>query len=462
LTACLFPLLYLTLELPKRIINDAISSDQSFIYVEWLDREFDQVTFLMLLCGAFLISVLGHGLTKMRINTLKGILSERMLRRFRFQLISRIMRFPQPYLKRTSQGEMVSMITSEAEPMGGMMGDAISLPVLQAGQMITILAFLFLQSFWFGLAACALIPLQAWLLPKLQREINLYNKERIKEVRHLAAEIGETASGAPTLRSNVGWRHRLLIITRRLGTLFDIRLTIYKKKFFMKFLNNFINQLTPLFFYSIGGYLAIKGQVSVGALVAALAAYKDLSSPWKELLNYYNRVQDLSLRWHLIIDRFNPQGMVDEELFDEGPEDIPHLDGDIDLRNVTVVDHNGDAVLEDITQHVPKGTLVAVSAADQEERRALADLFTREVVPVSGSVSIGGEDLNKLHQMVIATRVGYAEMTPYVFEGNFGDNVMMPLRGAPVQALDIPEDGQAKEKQRAIESERSGNSTDAW
>jgi ABC-type multidrug transport system fused ATPase/permease subunit len=158
--------LYLTLELPKRIINDAISSDQSFIYVEWLDREFDQVTFLMLLCGAFLIYVLGHGLPKMRINTLKGILSERMLRRFRFQLISRIMRFPQPYLKRTSQGEMVSMITSEAEPMGGMMGDAISLPVLQAGQMLTILAFLFLQSFWFGVAACALIPLQAWLIPK--------------------------------------------------------------------------------------------------------------------------------------------------------------------------------------------------------------------------------------------------------------------------------------------------------
>ena len=100
-----------------------------------------------------------------------------------------------------------------------------------------------------------------------------------------------------------------------------------------------------------------------GALVAALAAYKDLSSPWKELLNYYNRVQDLSLRWHLIIDRFDPQGMVDEQLFDEGPEEIPHLDGDIELQNVTVVDHNGDAVLEDITQHVPKGTLVAVSAA---------------------------------------------------------------------------------------------------
>ena len=33
---------------------------------------------------------------------------------------------------------------------------------------------------------------------------------------------------------------------------------IYKKKFFIKFLNNFIAQLDPVFFYSIGGYLVLR------------------------------------------------------------------------------------------------------------------------------------------------------------------------------------------------------------
>uniref|UniRef100_UPI001FE511DD ABC transporter transmembrane domain-containing protein n=1 Tax=Shimia gijangensis TaxID=1470563 RepID=UPI001FE511DD len=460
LTTCLFPLLFLTLELPKRIINDAISADQPYVYIDWLDIELDQVTFLMVLCGAFLLSVLVHGLTKMRINTMKGILSERMLRRFRYQLISRIMRFPQPYLRRTSQGEMVSMITSEAEPMGGMMGDAISLPVLQAGQMATILVFLFAQSVWFGLAAVALIPLQAWVIPKLQRQINLHNKDRIQEVRKLSAEIGETATGAATLRVNAGWRFRLAEITRRLGTLFDIRLTIYKKKFFMKFLNNFITQLTPFFFYMIGGLLVIRGQVSLGALVAALAAYKDLSSPWKELLNYYNRVQDMGLRWHLISERFDPIGMVDEELFDGTPEEIGHLDGDIELKRVTVTDHSGDAILEDISLTIPNNALVAISATDQEERHAIAELLTREVLPAAGKVLMGGRDLNELHQMVIAARIGYAEVSPYVFQGTFGGNLMMPLRHQPLDAVILPDDLRVGEEARDSESMRSGNSTD--
>lgn len=226
-TSTLFPLLYLTLELPKRIINDAIGAASSTIEV-W-GYTFDQVTYLAILCAAFLISVLAHGLMKMKINTMKGVMSERMLRRFRYLLITRILRFPQPYFERVSQGELVSMVTAESEPMGGLMGDMISQPVLQAGQMITILSFLFLQSFWFGVAAVALIPLQAWLIPRMQRQINLLNKKRIQEVRILAAQIGENASGAATLRANAGWPWRMSMLSYQLGRLYLIRFDIYQK-----------------------------------------------------------------------------------------------------------------------------------------------------------------------------------------------------------------------------------------
>jgi len=203
-TLLLFPPLYLTLELPKRIINDAIgaASDQ----INFFGIALDQVTFLMCLCMLFLLAVLMHGMMKMRINTMKGVLSERMLRRLRYQLITRLFRFPKPFYQRTSQAEIVSMVTGESEPLGGMMGDAISQPIMQAGQMLTILVFLFLQSFWFGLAAIAMIPFQAWLIPMLQRQVNVLNKKRVRELRKLAGEIGETAAGSTTLRTSGGYR----------------------------------------------------------------------------------------------------------------------------------------------------------------------------------------------------------------------------------------------------------------
>ncbi|RBW63373.1 ABC transporter transmembrane domain-containing protein [Ruegeria sp. A3M17] len=455
LTVLSFPFLYASLELPKQIINDAIGAPNDSVTL--FGFTFTQVQYLLILCFAFLATVIASGLMKMRINTMKGILAERMLRRLRFTLIHRAMRFPKSYFATTSQGELVSMITSEAEPMGGLMGDAIAQPVFQFGQMMTIVTFLFMQSVWFGLASIALIPLQAWLIPKLQRQINLLNKERIQQVRHLSSEIGESAAGISDLRANGGWRYRLAQFSHRLGTLFEIRFKIYNKKFFMKFLNNLITQMTPFLFYSVGGYLAITGEVTVGALVAALGAYKDLSGPWKDLLTYYNQVQDMSLRWEIVIERFAPDNMIPEELFVGEPESIPHLSGDIELRNVTVRDDDGKTILEDIDLTIPKGARVAIQSSNAAERGALAQLLTRELLPIQGSVTIAGHDLLKLHQTVIAARIGYAYSRPYLFDGTLGDNLLMPLRTHPQHERDAKK----APSRWQIEAVRAGNPPDS-
>jgi len=451
LTVVSFPFLYVSLELPKRIINDAIGSPTESI--DLFGYDLTQVEFLMVLCVAFLVTVLASGLMKMKINTMKGVLAERMLRRLRYQLIARMMRFPKPYFRTTSQGELVSMITSEAEPMGGLMGDAIAQPVFQLGQMMTIVTFLFMQSVWFGLASIALIPLQAWLIPKLQRQINQLNKSRIQEIRSLASEIGESAAGISDLRANGGWRFRLALFSDRLGRLFEVRFLIYRKKFFMKFLNNMITHLTPFLYYSVGGILAIRGEISVGALVAALGAYKDLSSPWKALLLYYNQVQDMSLRWDIVTERFAPRGMIDEALFDGEPDDIPHLRGKVEFRNVSVEDQDGNIILEDVNLTIPHGARVAIQSSRAAERAAFGQLLTRELLPSRGEVILSDHPLEELHQAVIAARVGYAHSRPYLFDGTLGGNLLMPLKMKP--------QGDVGRNRKVAEARKSGNSPDS-
>ncbi len=455
-TLLTFPILYLSLELPKRIINDAIGGTGEG--VEILGTSISQVQLLMLLCTGFLLAVLVNGLLKMRLNTMKGVLAERLLRRFRFQLLTRILRFPRPYFRNTSQGELVSMVTSEAEPLGGIMGDMVSQPILQAGQMITILVFLFAQSVWFGLAAIALIPLQAWIIPLLQRQINVLNKSRIQEVRRLSADIGETAAGVSDIRTNGGLRYRMSLFSNRLGNLYDIRFEIYQKKFFMKFLNNFINQLTPFFFYSVGGYLAIRGHITVGALVAALAAFKDMSSPWKELLAYYNTTQDVALRWEAVTERFASSSLVEDCLFDGVPDGVASLKGDIEIHDVTVRNDDGQTLLEDINLTIPQGARVAIKADNEAAGLAFADLLTREVIPQRGSVKIAGHELNSIHQVTLANCIGYAHSQPHILQGTLGENILMPFKNKPVDGKGIHanvEDFQEKAAQ-------AGNSIDPF
>ena len=305
MTVASFPFLYFTLELPKIIINDALAQSGSRTI---FGQTLGQVHYLFALCGIFLALVLVNGAFKYVINVYKGIVGERMLRRLRYELYSRVLRFPLPQFRRVSSGEIVQMINAEVEPLGGFIGDAFALPAFQGGTLLTILVFMFVQDPILGLAAVALYPVQIAVIPRLQRQVNQLAKARVRQVRRMADRINETVAGVRDIRANDATQYERSRFSRELGVVFDIRFKIYKKKFFIKFINNFLAQLGPFFFFSIGGYLVIMGDLTLGALVAVIGAQKELYAPWKELLTYYQLMMDVHIKYEQVVAQFDPPG----------------------------------------------------------------------------------------------------------------------------------------------------------
>jgi hypothetical protein len=114
-----------------------------------------------------------------------------MLRRLRFELYSREPRFPLPYFRRVSAGEIVQMINAEAKPPGGFIAQAFVRPAFQGGTLPTILTFMFVQDRIMGAAAIVLYPFQIYGIPKLPRQVNLLGKARVGQVcARVARESG--------------------------------------------------------------------------------------------------------------------------------------------------------------------------------------------------------------------------------------------------------------------------------
>src|SRR5919108_491141 len=227
MTAASFPFLYYTLQLPKLIINDALAESGSRTI---LGQSLNQVHYLFALCGVFLALVLINGAFKYVINVYKGVVGERMLRRLRYELYSRVLRFPLPHFRRVSPGEIVQMINAEVEPLGGFIGDAFALPAFQGGTLLTILVFMFVQDPILGLAAVALYPVQIAVIPRLQRQVNQLAKARVRQVRRMADRINETVAGVRDIRVNDATQYERARFSKELGIVFDIRFDIYTKK----------------------------------------------------------------------------------------------------------------------------------------------------------------------------------------------------------------------------------------
>src|SRR6266849_252499 len=243
LTLASFPFLYYSLKLPKTIINRAI--DGKHFPQTFLGIDFDQVPYLMVLCGIFLALVFINGAFKYYINTYKGQLGERMLRRFRYLLYVRLLRFPPSYFQKNSSAQIIPMITVECEQLGGFIGDAFVTPLFQGGQLLTMLFFMFMQDATLGVAAIALYPIQGYIIPKLQAKVNQLQKRRVRTIRQVADRVQDSAAGIIEIQANDTVKLQLTDFAHILGVIYDIRFEIYQRKFFTKFLNNFLGQLTP-------------------------------------------------------------------------------------------------------------------------------------------------------------------------------------------------------------------------
>ena len=451
LTAISFPFLYLSLDLPKTIINKAIGGKD--VPEEIFGMTVDQIDYLLILSGAFLALVFVNGGFKFYVNVFRGQLGERMLRRLRYSLLARVLRFPLPQFKKVSQGEVIQMVNSEVEPLGGFVGDSIALPAFQGGTLLTILIFMFIQDWMLGLAAIALYPIQGYIIPKLQWHVNQLGKKRVRNVRVLAEKIGEAVSGIEEVHANDGARRILARFTERLGVIYDIRYEIFRRKFFIKFLNNFIAQLTPFFFYSIGGYLVIKGDLTFGALVAILAAYKDLSAPWKELLTYYQRLADSRIKYDQVIEQFDPQGIWPENYQMAEIEADFSLAGNVSAGNLSILDEESQPIVEKLSFDISKSEHIALTGPSSGGKDLATILMARLLAPDSGQIVVAGKQIADLPEAATGRYMGYIGPNAFVFNATLKENILLGAMHRPIST-----EGELNEDLK--NAQLSGNSLD--
>ena len=474
------PFYFMSLTLPKDIVNLISGATQSPDYtppkllhleidvpepvsdwlgMPWIVNEgfaWSAMATLMGLSAMFLALVVVNGVFKMRINTLKGRMGERMLRRLRYDLVDRVLRFPVRHFRKVKPAEVASMVKDEVEPLGGFIGDAIVLPAFLSLQAATAMLFIMLQSFWLGLIALGIVAGQAIVVAAMRKPILRLGRQRQLQARELAGRVGEIVDGASDIHAHDTSNYERADIVARLGRIFDIRFEIYQRKFFVKFVNNFMSQLAPFIFYAFGGYLALTGQMDVGQLVAVIVAYKDLPGPIKELLDWYQQLQDVLIKYEQVAEQFHPEDMLAPEL-QEAPSAVPAIQGPIELTNVSATDDSGFAVVDGIDLKLDPTQSVAVTGPSGDGKEAFAALLARQMKPAGGALRLNGSDIHTLPEAVTGRRVGYASGEAYIQSSSLWNNIVYGLKNEPRGPAQRPPQEEHAARLRMAETRRAGN-----
>jgi len=399
-------------------------------FVVFSGMDLDRISTLVVLSAAFLMLVCINGYFKFYVNLFKGKIGERTLRRLRFELIDRVMRFPSAHFQRIKAPEVASMVKDEVEPLGQFIGDTFVQPVFLGGQAATAMFFILTQSVWLGSIAAFIVIVQAILIPWLRRPLVDLAKIRQLHTRAFAGRIGEIVDGISEIHINDTTNYEKAELSARLGDIYYIRFALYKKRHFLKFFNEFLSQITPFLFYLIGGYFAITGRLDIGQLVAVIAAYKELPAPIAELIRWDQSRLNVQIKYVSVIEQFIPDNMVDpaNQKLTKGPVDT--ISGNISVSNLSAIDDTGAKIIESASFEVPVAQTIAVVGELNSGAEALCDVLAGVLVPATGRVSLGATPLNEMPESVTGRRIGYIGPRTYFSQASIKDSLLYSLKHA--------------------------------
>lgn len=467
---------FLSFDLPKFIVNGPIQGQgfetpgatQTYLklaptlpFIGTIDIfpgfDLTRMGALIYLSLFFLLLVIVNGAFKFYINTYKGRLGERMLRRIRFELVDRILRFPPQQFKYVKPAELATMVKDEVEPLGGFIGDAFVQPALLGGQAATALIFIFVQNFWLGMIAAAIVAVQLVIIPKMRKRLLRLGRERQLTARELSGRISEISEGISTIHSHDTSNLERADISSRLGRIFKIRYDLYQWKFMVKFLNNFLAQVTPFLFYLIGGYQVISGTLDVGQLVAVIAAYKDLPSPLKDLIDWDQARQEVKIKYLQVYEQFDIDNMMDGKIQALETKPVDPLNHALEAVNLSIADDSGARLLDRMSISVKHGESLAIVGNTGGSGEALTEALARVIRPAGGKIALGPHDLHELPESVTGRRMSYASSDAYLFQGRLRDNLLYGLKHAPLQPAAGRSEASAHQRWEIEEANKSGN-----
>ncbi len=397
----------LPLEMQKRVINEAV--------------KLRNIDLLLMYCGIYLAAVVFFSLLKYLTNAIQTLISQRATARMRKALYHHILTLPLNFFRNTQPGTVVNALTSELTIPGNFVGMAVASPVTNILTLLAFAAYLFWLNPLLAAVSLSIYPIVLFLIPLLQRGVNKANKKRVDAARKFSARIAESISGVHEIHGNGAFR----IENRKYDSLVDrllrIRIVWSLYRFAVKTANGFFTSLGPFLVFILGGYLTIKGQLELGALVAFLSAQERLFEPWRELIEFYQVYQDGKINYTRTMEYFDVEP---EHVLEPRDREPMKLAGSVEVRDLSFVTNTGIRLLDSINMSLAEGEHLALVGFSGSGKSTLAMCIGQLYKYTGGSVLIGDQEVSDLTKKDMINNIGFVAQSPFIFDGTIEENIL--------------------------------------
>jgi ABC-type multidrug transport system fused ATPase/permease subunit len=393
---------------------------------------------LTLVVIAFLVTALVYWGASYAQTYLVGWVGQRALQDLRVQVFTHLQTQSVGFYSRRQAGVLISRLTNDVQALDQLVSDGI---VTLFGSTLTLVgtaAILVLLDAELALLTFLVFPLLA--LGSLVFRIVSADAYRVtrEKVALITAYLQESLSGIRVVRSFAQEPRHERVFAQLNDDNRDANMkTVYLNAAYFPGVELLSGVATAgILFY--GGLQALQGEVTVGVLVAFVAALNNFFDPIQSLSQLYTTYQAGMAALDKIF------ALLDEEpdLVDRpGAVELPRLRGEILFDDVSFAygqerDGQLEYALREVTLHVPPGQTVALVGSTGAGKSTFAKLAARFYDPTEGRVVIDGHDLRDVTARSLRSQMGIVPQEAFLFSGTIGENIAFGRPGATMEEVE--------------------------
>jgi ATP-binding cassette subfamily B protein len=360
--------------------------------------------------------------------TMAGV-SQRALKDLRRDLFTHLQELSLKFFDTHPAGELMSRLTNDIEAIN----QAVSQNVIaMLGSVLSLVGFvvaMFVLNFWLALASVIVVPIMVWFTDFIAKSTRKGFRDLQKSLGEMSGVMEESISGQRVVKAFR--RNETSVENFRRVNAEVFKAGVFANTYAMMLmpLTNQLGNLFVIVLAGLGGWLALKGLVSVGIIATFISYAHGFISPLRQLANIYNAIQAALAGAERVFEVIDTAPETEDGV---GAASLENVRGHVEFKDVDFAYETGHPIIKNMTLEALPGQTIALVGPTGAGKTTITNLLTRFYDIDGGSIRIDGHNLREIRRADLRRQLGLVLQDTFMF----ADTVIENIRYGRLDATD--------------------------
>lgn len=354
--------------------------------------------------------------------------SQNVIYTLRKRMSEKLDRLPLKYFDRVTYGEVQSRMINDVETINQTLTASITQMITAVITIVGILAMMLSISLTMTLAAMVVIPASLIIIKLVVGKSQKHFRSQQEYLGKVNGHVEEMFSGHDIVKAFNREEISGASFSEYNGKLCE---SAWKSQFFsglMMPLTQLVGNLAYVMVCFLGGYLALKGRISIGQIQAFIQYVRSFNQPMQQVANIVNQLQSTAAAAERVFELLEEEEEADAAADDSGAgasdyDPTPDVDGDVAFRNVSFGYLPDEPIIKNFSFEAKAGQRVAIVGPTGAGKTTLVKLLMRYYELGGGEIFVDGRDIRSMTRHELRSKFGMVLQDTWLNSNSIMDNI---------------------------------------